>query len=80
VEHYVYDGSGRGHTERRPLWPADAPAPRRILVTGGASCPDGVIQQVITRINGFFPADQLRAIGQVLRDLGNVAGEMCPRS
>jgi len=80
VEHYVYDGSGRGHTERRPLWPADAPTPRRILVTGGASCPDGVIQQVITRINGFFPADQLRAIGQVLRDLGNVAGEMCPRS
>jgi 4-hydroxy-3-methylbut-2-enyl diphosphate reductase len=70
VEHYVYDGSGHGHTEVRPLWP-DAPTrPLRILVTGGASCPDGIIQQVITRINSFFPAERLRAISEVLRDLG----------
>jgi len=69
VEHYVYDGSGRGHTERRPLWTDGGTTPRRILVTGGASCPDGIIQQVIARINGFFPAGQLRPIGSVLRDL-----------
>ena len=27
--------------------------PRYVLLTGGASCPDGIIQQVIKRINGF---------------------------
>ncbi len=69
VEHYVYDGSGLGHTELRPLWQAESPAPRRVLVTGGASCPDGIIQQVISRINSFHPADRLRGIETVLRDL-----------
>ena len=46
------------------------PSPKRVLITGGASCPDGIIQQVITRINGFFPPGQLRSIADVLRDLG----------
>ncbi len=78
VEHYVYSGGGQGHTEPRALWPAgagalagapgDLPA-KRVLITGGASCPDGIIQQVITRINGFFPAGQLRTVDSVLRDL-----------
>ena len=67
VEHYVY-GHGTGHTESRPLWPGCA-APKRVLITGGASCPDGIIQQVITRINGFFPAAGLRPIEAVLADL-----------
>ena len=67
VDHYVY-GHGTGHTESRPLWPSCAKA-RRILITGGASCPDGIIQQVITRINSFFPADQLRSIETVLATL-----------
>jgi 4-hydroxy-3-methylbut-2-enyl diphosphate reductase len=73
VQHYVYVGSGSGHCEARPLWPGFAPsrgaAPKRILITGGASCPDGIIQQVITRINSFFPADSLRRIEDVLKDL-----------
>ena len=68
VEHYVYVGGGVGRTEARPLWPADN-APKRVLITGGASCPDGIIQQVITRINSFFPPGQLRGIADVLRDL-----------
>lgn len=38
----------------------------RILLTGGASCPDGIIQQVIFRINSFFPADQLRPVEAIL--------------
>jgi 4-hydroxy-3-methylbut-2-enyl diphosphate reductase len=38
-------------------------------VTGGASCPDGIIQQVITRINALFPTEQLRPIGTVLQEL-----------
>ena len=44
-------------------------AEKRVLITGGASCPDGLIQQVITRINSFFPPEQLRSIDAVLADL-----------
>ncbi len=40
-----------------------------MLITGGASCPDGIIQQVITRINSFFPPERLRRAADVLRDL-----------
>ena len=69
VEHYVY-GGGHGRTEVRPLWrEQSAAAPKRVLITGGASCPDGIIQQVITRINAFFPPAELRDIKDVLRDL-----------
>ena len=79
VEHHHYVGGGAGRTDPRPLWPASAepaagqpgnPAPKRVLITGGASCPDGIIQQVITRINGFFPPGELRGVADVLRDLG----------
>jgi 4-hydroxy-3-methylbut-2-enyl diphosphate reductase len=69
VDHYVYDG-GHGHIERRKLWDAGGP-PKRVLITGGASCPDGIIQQVIARINSFFPATSLRDAEEVLHDLGN---------
>ena len=68
VEHYLYVGSGNGRTEQRPLWPGDTTA-KRVLITGGASCPDGIIQQVITRINALFPVEQLRPISAVLEDL-----------
>ena len=69
VEHYVYVGGGSGRTEPRPLWSGREAAPKRVLVTGGASCPDGIIQQVIARINSFFPTDQLRSPEAVLADL-----------
>ena len=69
VEHYVFPASGPahgGHIEINPLWPSfNEDAPKRILITGGASCPDGVIQQVITRINSLFPAASLRTLGEV---------------
>ena len=68
VDHYLYVGSGNGRTERRPLW-EDVATPKRVLITGGASCPDGIIQQVITRINSFFPAESLRPMAEVVRDL-----------
>ena len=87
VAHYVFPAhgptaAGGGHTEARPLWPAHtlansgAPAeaaalPRRVLITGGASCPDGLIQAVITRLNSLFPAEKLRPIEAVLTDLGD---------
>ena len=52
------------------MWPAGpGPAARRILITGGASCPDGIIQQVINRINGFFPVESLRGVESVLADM-----------
>ncbi len=71
VDHYLYVGGGNGRTERRPLWPGHfaTATPRRVLITGGASCPDGIIQQVITRMNSFFPAASLRPMADVLRDL-----------
>jgi 4-hydroxy-3-methylbut-2-enyl diphosphate reductase len=68
VEHYLYVGGGTGRTEARPLW-CDDPTPKRVLITGGASCPDGIIQQVITRINSFFPSERLRSVADVLGDL-----------
>jgi len=73
VEHYVYHAhSGApksgGRVEHRPLC-ADDGKPKRFLVTGGASCPDGIIQQVITRINSLFPSDKLRPVSAVLADL-----------
>ncbi len=71
VEHYMYGGSG-GRSESRPLWPGGAASeasPKRILITGGASCPDGIIQQVISRINSFFPPASLRPIDDVVRGL-----------
>lgn len=74
VEHYLYVGGGAGRTENRPLWRhggTDAAEPKRVLITGGASCPDGIIQQVITRINSFFPAAKLRRVSDVLADLEN---------
>ena len=40
--------------EVRPFL-AENLAHQRILITGGASCPDGIIQQVISQINSFFP-------------------------
>jgi 4-hydroxy-3-methylbut-2-enyl diphosphate reductase IspH len=77
AEHYVFPAKGAagqgGHLVRRPLWSGAGAgahaAPRRILVTGGASCPDGIIQQVISRINSFYPPDALRDIEAVLADL-----------
>ncbi len=71
-EHFVFPSHGPasgGHLELRPLWPDDAGARKRVLITGGASCPDGLIQQVITRLNRLLPREQLRPIEAVLADL-----------
>jgi 4-hydroxy-3-methylbut-2-enyl diphosphate reductase len=72
IMHYVFPSAGRGsagHTELLPLW-ADCSAPKNVLITGGASCPDGLVQQVITRINSLFPPERLRNIEEVIADLG----------
>lgn len=79
IEHFVYpyhpDEPRGGRIETRPFLPPTAPGttapatPLRLLVTGGASCPDGLIQQVISRVNSFFPPASLRSIDAVLADL-----------
>jgi 4-hydroxy-3-methylbut-2-enyl diphosphate reductase len=72
IEHYVFPATGPGRggrTEVHPLWPEGCDETRTVLITGGASCPDGLIQQVITRINSLFPAGRLRPIEAVLADL-----------
>lgn len=72
VEHYVFPAHGpagkSSDTVEIHPFPSGG-SPFRVLLTGGASCPDGVIQQVITRINSLFPADTLRSVDQVLSDL-----------
>jgi 4-hydroxy-3-methylbut-2-enyl diphosphate reductase len=70
IEHYVFPAHGKGGTtEVHPLWHAADEAPKTVLITGGASCPDGLVQQVIARINSLFPAERLRSIDGVLADL-----------
>jgi 4-hydroxy-3-methylbut-2-enyl diphosphate reductase len=71
VRHYVFpynlaDSSARVE-ETRALFAKPVEKPR-ILLTGGASCPDGIIQQVIHRINSFFPPDQIRPVEAILGD------------
>jgi 4-hydroxy-3-methylbut-2-enyl diphosphate reductase len=71
LTHYVFPSAGPGkggHMEVHPLWPGDD-TPKHVLITGGASCPDGLVQQVVTRINSFFPPQRLRTIEAVLADL-----------
>ena len=69
--------SGRrfGRTEPRRLWPGEDAnsdlVPKRVLVTGGASCPDGIIQQVIARLNSLLPPSQLLPVESVLAGLEN---------
>lgn len=43
--------------------------PLTFVLTGGASCPDGLIQQVIARINTFFSPADLRSPADVLASL-----------
>jgi len=72
IEHFVFPVASRGQggrTEVHPLWPGNEAGPKRVLITGGASCPDGLVQQVVLRINSLFPADRLRRIDDVLADL-----------
>lgn len=71
VDHFVFSAHrapADGRMETRPLWDDDSA--KTVLLTGGASCPDGLIQQVITRLNSFFPPGRLRSVEDVLAGLG----------
>ena len=70
VEHHVFSADGHeraGSMVRRPF--PGGGDPLRVLITGGASCPDGLIQQVIARINTFFPPGRLRPVDSVLSEI-----------
>jgi 4-hydroxy-3-methylbut-2-enyl diphosphate reductase len=57
-----------GAFEKRPLEFSEG-KPLKVLITGGASCPDGIIQQIICRLNSFFPDDELTPIEDILQSL-----------
>ncbi len=69
IRHYIFPYSGTVSAAEcevdRPFLKVSK-RPIQILLTGGASCPDGIIQQVISRINGFFPAESLRPVESIL--------------
>ncbi len=76
VDHYVFPTRrpGPSGTMERREFPCGGD-PLRILITGGASCPDGLIQQVVARINSFFPPERLRPVEDVLGSLQPPARE-----
>jgi 4-hydroxy-3-methylbut-2-enyl diphosphate reductase len=72
IEHYIFPAAGPargGHVEVHPLWTETEAGPKTVLLTGGASCPDGLIQQVVSRINSFFPPERIRRLEDVLAEL-----------
>lgn len=73
IRHYEvpYPKPSEGHDQMvsRSFLESPLPSKVRILITGGASCPDGLIQQVINRINSFFPQEKLHSIEEVLTTL-----------
>jgi 4-hydroxy-3-methylbut-2-en-1-yl diphosphate reductase len=72
VDHFVFPSAQKGRPlgkiVQRPLWD-DMTSPKRVLITGGASCPDGIIQQVILRLNSQFPANSLRSLETIIAEL-----------
>lgn len=72
IEHYQFPykpgtpGAGETHA-RTFLVPKSEPY--TVLITGGASCPDGIIQQVIARVNMLLPHVTLRPIEAVIADI-----------
>ena len=77
INHHIFSQNSGSQSENneeiRPFLEMDD-KPKRILITGGASCPDGIIQQVIHRINSFFPAEAIRSIDSVLKTFEEANG------
>lgn len=71
IEHFIFpydpNNSKQGVMERRPFLPQKDRI--KVLLTGGASCPDGILQQIICKINSFYPQDQIRSIDAVLAEI-----------
>ena len=69
VQHYQYPyrpgTPGAGETVERGFLDVEG-CVAKVLITGGASCPDGVIQQVIARVNALFAPESLRSLAEVI--------------
>ena len=74
VQHFVFPynppGPKKGELVTRAF--LSDRQPLTVLLTGGASCPDGILQQIIARINGFFPSETIRSVDEVLSQLKKV--------
>ncbi len=72
IEHFIfpYDPANpqQGRMETRAFLPVQD-RPLKILITGGASCPDGLLQQIIAKVNGYFDTDQIRSIDEVITNV-----------
>ena len=73
INHCIYSKTGNPTYKRLNFLDIVPEKPINILITGGASCPDGIIQQIITKINSFFPSSNLRSLDDVLNDLNNLS-------
>ncbi len=69
IEHFIfpYDPKNlkQGRMETRAFLPV-RDAPLKILITGGASCPDGLLQQIIAKVNSYFDSEHIRSIDEVI--------------
>jgi len=72
IEHFVFPYNPgdpkQGRMEERAFLPEED-RPLRILITGGASCPDGLLQQIIAKVNGYFDPRMIRSIEEVITDI-----------
>ncbi len=72
VEHFIfpYDLANpqQGRMETRAFLPVQD-RPIKVLITGGASCPDGLLQQIIAKINGYFETDRIKSIDEVITNV-----------
>jgi 4-hydroxy-3-methylbut-2-enyl diphosphate reductase len=71
IEHFVFpynpSDPKQGRMEKRSFLP-DEDRPLRVLMTGGASCPDGLLQQIIAKVNGYFESANIKCIEDVITD------------
>ncbi|EDY85014.1 4-hydroxy-3-methylbut-2-enyl diphosphate reductase, putative [Verrucomicrobiia bacterium DG1235] len=71
IEHFIFPYNPgdpkQGVMETRAFLPEKERV--KVLVTGGASCPDGILQQIICRINGFHAPERIRSIESVLAEI-----------
>ena len=72
IEHFVFpynpNDPKQGRMEVRAFLTKED-RPLKVLMTGGASCPDGLLQQIIAKINGYFDSANIRCIEDVITDV-----------
>lgn len=69
IEHFIFPYDPKNPKQGRMETCAFLPvrdAPLKILITGGASCPDGLLQQIIAKVNSYFDSERIRSIDEVI--------------